>query len=194
MTSVPDFIKPEVFSSDKLDKLRAAVAKLRDMTREKDDLESRLTEINKKIFLVTREDLPELFSEAGVNIIGLDASGNQPAYTAKLETEVKASISVEWEPDRREAAFAYLQKHRAGDLIQAVVTIEFDKEQIKEAIKLRKELAKRKLNVDLDMKVHHATLSAWLRELNERHKVPPNIEVIGGSIGPVVKLKPVKSK
>jgi hypothetical protein len=44
------------------------------------------------------------------------------------------------------------------------------------------------------MRVHHATLTSRLRELWDRKKVPPNIETIGGYIGPVVKLKPIKGK
>src|SRR4051812_10709611 len=101
MPDIPDFIKPIEENPDRLLALKNAVAELRDMELEKKDIEQQLHDVNVALYKVTRETLPELFASAGVHNIGLDAYGNLPAYTAKLDTEIRASISKEWPEEKR---------------------------------------------------------------------------------------------
>lgn len=194
MPDIPDFIKPIEESPDRLLALKNAVAELRDMELEKKDIEQQLHDVNVALYKVTRETLPELFASAGVHNIGLDGYGNLPAYTAKLDTEIRASISKDWPEEKRDAAFSWLAEQGAEDLIKATIIVSFDKTEIEAALELRRKLMKQEYDVTMDMSVHHMTLSAWLRERWAEKDLPPNIDTIGGYVGPVVKLIPVKEK
>lgn len=194
MPEIPEFIEPVEEDADRLTLLKSEVERLRDLEFEKKDIEEQLSAVNATIYKATRETLPELFASAGVHTVGLDAYGNLPAYTAKLDTEVRASISKEWPEEKRTAAFEWLAQQGAEDLIKATVTVSFDKTEIEEALELRRMLRKKEYDVQMDMAVHHMTLTAWLRERWAEKDVPPQIDTIGGYIGPVVKLSAKKEK
>lgn len=196
--NVPDFIEPVEPKGDKLDQLREAVAQLRDKQLEKEDLEARAADLGTAINVLNRTTLPELFAAAGVRNITLEASGNVPAYDAKLATEYRAGIPNSWEPEKREAGFNWLIAQDGGDLIKTVVTIEFEKGDVERAMTIRKALIEQHgiapEDVTVDMTVHHATLTSYLRELVDGNdgSVPEGIDKIGGYVGPVVKLTKAK--
>jgi hypothetical protein len=203
---LPDFVQPIDPNPDRLAKLKASVVTLRDLEMQKRDAEENLTRISSHIIRFTREDLPELFNSAGVNSIGIDAEGNLPPYEAKLDTEFRSGIAKDWPPDQREKAFDYLRANDAEDLIKVTITISLPAGSVKEARKLYNELKKKRINrtkkrgsgepldLEMNMAVHHMTLTAWLRERFDNEDVPEKIDTIGGYIGPVVRLKPINRK
>jgi hypothetical protein len=188
--SIPDFMEERSTTPDQLKALRHAVSELRDLELTKADLKDRLTSTNISINKHTRETLPDLFQSAGLTSLTLEADpiSNIPEYIVKLDTEITANIAAGWSPDEKEAAFDWLTANGAADLIKATVTVTFDKKEVKKAEALRKELEKRKFDVEIEMKVNHMSLGAWLRERFAQKKVPKGISAIGGYIGPIVKL------
>jgi hypothetical protein len=189
--TIPEYMEP---SKDRLVRLKEAVASLRDLELEKANLAEKLSGLNASIQKYTREDLPDLFLATGLSSLTLEPQGNLPAYTAKLETEVKAVIQKDWPPEQREAAFSWLHDQGADDLIKATITVTFDKEEVDKAKALRRVLVDEGYNVNFEMTVHHMTLSSWLRERWSSRNMPPNISTIGGYVGPVVRLATKKGK
>jgi len=175
-------------NADRLVRLKQAVAALRDLELTKASITEKLQETNATIQKYIREDLPDLFTGAGLSSITLEPEGNMPAYTAKLETEVKAVIAKDWPPEQRDAAMAWLHEQGADDLIKATITVTFDREELPKAQQLRRVLVDEGYDVNLEMSVHHMTLSAWLRERWNKRNMPPHISVIGGYVGPIVRL------
>jgi len=191
-TDIPDFAEARSPDNDSLSELRAHVAALRDLEFEKVRVEESLSNINRQIYSITRETLPDLFTAKGVTSVGLPATGNTPGYTATLDTEIKAGIARDWSADRREKAFEYLNAQGASDLIKATVTVDFDKAQLDRAVKLRRYLVDQGFAATLDMTVHHMTLTSWLRERWRRGTLPAALDTIGGYVGAIVKLKQEK--
>lgn len=196
---IPDFMEAAEPAADKLDALRAKAAELREVQTQLEDYESRVTELKMKQHVLTRSELPELFAAAQVTSVGLEAQGNLPAYIAELGREFRAGIPATWEPDRREKGFTWLIEHDGEDIIKTVLTIEFEKGEASRAMDLRDLLVKEHgiapEDITVDMAVHHATLTSFLRELvetDEGGKIPDGIDAIGGYVGPVVKLKKPK--
>lgn len=200
MSDIPDFMEPVAPAPDKLDQLRAKAAELRDITTELEDIEARSTELKMRLNVLNRTELPELFAAAGVSSVGLEAKGNLPAYIAELGREVRAAIPANWEPDRRDKGFAWIMKHDGEDMIKTVLVVEFEKGEASRALELRDVLVEKlgigAEDIAVDMSVHHATLTSFLREIidNSEGKIPEGIDAIGGYVGPVVKLKKPKEK
>ena len=194
MNEIPDFIEAKKASTDQLQKLKDAVIAMRDLDMQKKQIEENLGQINSTMSTLSRELLPELMTAAGVKSLTLEPMGNLPSYTAKLDTEVRASILKDWDADKRNAAFEWLTAEGAEDLIQCTVTVTFPREGYANAVELRKVLEKEGYDVDFDMSVHHMSLSKWLRERWDARDLPPSLDVINGYIGPIVKLSVKRGK
>lgn len=177
--------KPAV-SADTLKRLSSKCEELRDVELEIKNLEERLSELNTRKYKIEREELPELMSEAGTDKVGIPASGNQPGYDLKLVPFYNANIAAKWEPDRRAAAFTYLETIGAGDLIKTEITIKLPRDQHDKAASLIKKLEK--FGPEVKESVHSATLTSWLKEKSEAGD-DVNLEIIGGQVGQIVKPK-----
>ena len=180
-------------SQEMLERLKAKVAYARDIEALVSDLSQRLKDANTQLQLLYQKDLPDLMDEAGVDKVGLPASGNLPAMDAELRPFYSANIAASWDEDRRQAAFNWLEEHGHGDLIKTDVTLSYAREDREEAKEMAEDLRIRGYTPQLKEGVHAQTLSAWLREqIEDRHHFPP-LETIGGSVGRVVRLKERKS-
>jgi hypothetical protein len=191
---MPSFIKAEKPSQDKLDAVKSDLREVRDLLIEKQNTEEHLTELNKSINDKIRNSLPTIFQETGITSLTLEPTGNLPAYSAKLDTEVKAGITREFTPEQRQDAMDWLVANGADSLIKSVITITLDRNEYDKALKLVKEFKAKGLDVSLDTTVHWATLSSWLRERFEAQDLPPNIVTIGGTISPIVRITAKRSK
>lgn len=196
MTDAPAFLTDAVqqkpAADDRLTKLRTAIAAVRDLEAEKRDLEERLKTVNKTIYSATHGALPELMDEVSVNSLTLAAEGNHPAVLAEAKPYFEANIAAAWEPERRQAAFAYLTNIGHGDLIKTQVTVAFNREDREAAVAFADKAQAAGLFVEIKESVHAQTLTAWLKEQVTRHKAVPALDLIGGVLGRVVKLKPLK--
>jgi len=165
-------------------------------------MEEELRDLKLALNKIYQDNLPQMMQEVGLDKIGIAKEGNYPGYDYKLKKFYRANIASKWDEEKREAAFAYVKSMGAEDIIKTEVVVLFPKGGLKLAQKLvatakkmkvpvkvgKKKIAK-PVQVELSKSIPWATLSAWLKELVEKHhKVPSaeNLEKIGGSIGVVV--------
>jgi len=187
-------------NTDKLEQLKAGVAKARSLTLEKEDLEARLKEANIALEEMKRKTLPDLLANAGVPSIEIEPDGNQPGFKVELKDDYYANIPADWPQDQRKAAFAYLTSLGEGDLIKTEVITSFGREDREAALAFANELAKEGKSVALKEAIPHSTLTAWLKNKAEKHakdpvKNPlPDLDKINGKIGKICTIKPLKEK
>lgn len=111
-------------------------------------------------------------------------------WEASLGLYVSGGIPKK-DPEKREAAFNYLEKLGADGLIKTVVVLNFSKGELKKAQKLCAQLRKQKFDPELGRSVHQNTLHAFVREaLNEGKAFNPAL--LGVRTGSIVKLKKAK--
>jgi hypothetical protein len=130
-----------------------------------------------------------------VDHIGIPAEGNRPAVDAKLRKEYKASIPESWPDNKRQTAFATLDELDMSDLQKITFTVIFEAGNRAPAANFGEYLKAENLDFSVKRAVHHATLSAALKERCEAGFVPSllQLEAIGGYIGTSVDLKTRKS-
>ena len=178
--------------SDKLDVLKAKLGEVRDIDREISDLVSRAESLGERRTMILTKTLPDLLDDAGVPKIEIEASGNLPAMEAKVVPYYSASIAASWPEERRAAAFKWLDESGNGDLIKTTITVQFPREDRKTALDVVAELRKKDLFVEVKDAVSQQTLTKWLKETYEDGGAKPPLDVIGGSVGRVVKVKELK--
>lgn len=177
-------------SSSSLEEIERAANEARDLEKEIEDLSALLKEKNATLYKLYHVTLPDLMMAANVDHLGLPAKGNLPAMDAELKPFYSANIAAGWPEEKRGAAFEYLIDLKAGDLIKTDVVASYSRGKVGEARKLAASLAKKKgVQAIIKEAVHAQTLTAWLREQVEKHNFTPNLELIGGAVGNVVKLK-----
>jgi hypothetical protein len=134
--------------------------------------------------IVTRE-LVELMDDAHVTQlqVGADVFKAGPYY--------KAVIPVE---DQNHPGYAWLEAHEAGSLIKNQVVLEFPRGSEDDA-KLAEDMCRKRFQqaeVSRKRMVHHGTLTKWLREVHESGDTMPPLDVIGGTVGRIVKITKAK--
>lgn len=176
---------------DKLDQLRAGVAALREMEIEKAEKEARVSELAANIRTMKEKTLVDLFDSARLNTVGIEASGNMPAYTCEMGDYYHANI-----PDEHAAeAFAHLQKIGQADLIKSVFTISFGLKESKAAEHFQRSLDKAGIDYSLKQGVPWNTLTAWLKVEHKRKPLSVRaMEILGATVGRVVKVVKQKEK
>ncbi len=201
MSEAPEFMKEAVKAQprpapteDALKALRAKLAATRDDIMELQDVEAKAKDIKARITKAKTQELPDTMEELGLTSLGLEAEGNLPAFQVVSKPFYNANIAADWPVEKRLGAFNYLEDENAGDLIKTEVTVAFNRDQRDEAKALIQRLRDEGLDVQVKQGVHPQTLTAWLREMVETHKRVPTLDIIGGFIGRVVDLKPVKVK
>lgn len=176
--------------SDQLEILQLNAAVARDTALAIAGFEEQLKVAQAILNNLYQKVLPELMDKAGVDCIGIQASGNKPAMDFKLRPFYSANIAASWSQERKAIAFAFLEERNAADLIKTEVVASLPKGNLALAQKLVKAASELKIPTILTKRVHGNTLSAWLRELVESHATilsTEDLEKIGGTIGRVVK-------
>jgi hypothetical protein len=193
MTDFLDDIMAEVSeisaSSDKMEILKASAKLLRSLEHKKEELETELAEIKKKIHNLMERDLVNLFGELNLTSLTLEAEGNYPAMKFDKTTYYNAKI-----PEDKEAeAFAWLHDHGHGDIVKTVVSASFGMGERESAEQV--EAAISQLGVDFNSKlsVHPSTLKAFAKSEIEAGNALP-METLGIYVGETVKMKIVKGK
>jgi hypothetical protein len=182
--------------ADKLGQINVHLCRLRDIRTELADMDARTKALNKEAHDLTFRTLPDLYAEAGLRTLGLEAAGNLPAYDTKLELFVRANIAADWEDERRQRAFALLGEMEAADLIKRTITIEFDRTAAAQAKWVTDGLDTAGIPYRVAMAVSWTTLTAWVREQHTkrgRSFTPGQLDVLGAQIGTIVSAKPAKT-
>lgn len=174
---------------DKLDQLKAGAAKLRDMEFEKESLTTRIGELGRDIKQMKEKTLVDLFDAAGVNVVGIEATGNMPAQTYEMGDYYHANIPAE----HADAAFAHLRKVGHGDLIKTTFEIAFGLGEDKATDRFRRSLQKAGIPFSESSGVPWNTLTAWFKVEHKRKPLTAKARtLLGATVGRVVKV--VKQK
>jgi hypothetical protein len=185
----PKNAKPKVATADQLAAIRDKMREARDLKVVINNLEEQIKEKKLDQNTIEHETLPEMFTKAGIDNLGLPAEGNLPAYDAKLKPYYHANIAAEWPPEKRQEAFDYLIKNKHGDLIKTAVTILLGRGDHALLVKIKKLLKPLKLDVTVDLSVPWNTLTAFVKEQIEDKKVILKLDLLGAQVGQVVSLK-----
>lgn len=173
-----------------IDELSALATRARDVAAQLRDAEARVADLREQVRHLERDELPERMISAGVTTVAIPASGNMPAMTLELRPFYKANIAASWSEERRQAAFAWLDGHGAGDLIKTEITVTFPREERERAAAFAADV--RDLcpmaAVEISEAVHHSTLTAWLKECVQAGTELPPLDTVGAEIGNIVEI------
>jgi hypothetical protein len=176
---------------DALAAIRAAAIKRRDLGRLREELEHRLTEVNKAAEALERTTLPDLFAAAGVARVDVAAVGNDAAFSAVLQPYYKANIQAAWPAEARDAAFARLDEIGLGDLTKSVVAVTFGRDEGAALRDLVALLDREGVRYAVARTVPWSTLTAAVRDIYESggRLGDDVLAAIGAVVGRIVKLK-----
>lgn len=164
--------------------LRKRAQDLRDTYLKKLDLENQLKHLNHEIQKIERDELPEMFTRAGVTSLTVEATGNHPAFVAERSTVFTAKIPDE----KRQEAFEWLEKNEHGDLVKSVINIFFGMQEHEERLRVMKILSDAKVQFYSNESVHHMTLKAFVKgEIQKGHAIPHDL--LGVYVFDEVKIK-----
>lgn len=186
--------RPPKVSEGDLAHLRSRVAYGRDLELKIEELQITLDKEVKKLTELRTEELPDLFEKLGLDHIGVPVEGNLPAYDAALTSYFSAVLPKE--PEKLATALEFLKQIGAQDLSKTVIEIKFSRGEEKKLEKLRTALEKWGIACTSKTGVHHMVLTAWLKERfkNGKPLAQGDLEIIGASIGRVVKIEKRKEK
>lgn len=180
-----------VASEDQLAAIRKLAAEWRDLELERDRLRERQSEIHERVEKIRFGDLLDSMNAAGVKTLSLEAVGNMPAFTVETSAYYHANIDKDWEPQRRERAFAWIRKHHDG-MLKNTVTVQFGMKSGGQQKMLEAFLKKSKIGYVNEFGVPWNTLTAFVREQIEEHGRTPPLELLGATVGRVAKIKKEK--
>jgi hypothetical protein len=167
-----------------LTKIRQRAQDLRNSYLKKLDLEDQLKHINHDIQKIERDELPEMFTHAGVSSLTVEADGNHPAFVAERGTVYTAKIPDE----KRQEAFEWFEQQGHGDLIKSVINIVFGMQEHEERLRVMKVLSDAQVEYYTNESVHHQTLKAFVkREIQRGHIIP--MDLLGVYVFDEVKIK-----
>lgn len=177
-------------------------------------LEAQLETKKARRKVLTDEELPAYMLKIGQDSVGLPEFG----VDLVLENYTHANIAADWEPERRQAAFDWLEEHGHGDLVKTEFTILFPRFMLPAARWLAehvrtlrpvigiteekvtgkgKSKVVSKVIVEREVEIPEAvvglgvpwnTLTAWAKGQLKAGEELP-LEVLGVTVGQIVKIK-----
>jgi hypothetical protein len=181
-----------------LERIRDELRAQRDRKLELIDLEDKVKQLKAAIHMHERTGLVDMFHEAGIDTLGLPPEGNQAGYNAELKPFYQANIAASWPEEKKEAAYTWLEKNGAGDIIKATITVR---------LPLKSNALRKKVVTILNAipglefteakAVPHSTLTAYIKNIITKKKQMPPLDVLGADVGYVVKMeerKPEETK
>lgn len=196
---LPDYIREDVEAGGeralalpddaKIKKGSALAAELANLEYLIDSAEARVKEWKKRRQELARKEIPEFFrAELHTDKIGVP----EREVDVVVEDYYHANIAADWEPERREKAFRYLEKEGHGDTIGVVVTVKFTRGELPKARALE-QLIKRSPTGNthppvLEMAVPWATLTALVKsETKAGRKI--DLDTLGATVGRQANVK-----
>lgn len=92
--------------------LKSLVEEFSQLKSEKDSIEEKLSEINKRIEILARQEIPNAMDETGIHNVNFEGIGR-----VSLRADVFASIAA----DNKEAAYEWLEATGRGSLVKPTV-------------------------------------------------------------------------
>lgn len=164
--------------------IRARAKELRDAYLTKNDLEQQAKIVGERIQKIERDELPEMFTQAGISSVTVESTGNHPAFIAERGTIYSAKIP----DDKRQDAFSWMEENGHGDLIKSVINIFFGMQEHEERLRVMKLLDNAKVQYYTNESIHHMTLKAFVKgEITKGHTIP--MDLLGAYVFDEVKIK-----
>lgn len=182
----------------------ASLDAVRAMGEEAADLQSRiergealLKELKTKRYKLLNEQMPATMDELQVPYVAIGD------YEMRVQSYYKANIAADDPPEKRDAAFQWVEEAGGGDIIANTVTVAFPREDAEAAAEFAEEVSRRFHNhpgiqVKRERSVPWNRLTSWLKEYVEWspprgvQKLPVPLDLLNATIGRVVKIKGVK--
>jgi hypothetical protein len=166
------------------------------------ELEATLESTKAARLELASKTLPDFMLKIGQDKIGLADFD----VDLVLEDYYHANIATDWEPERRNAAFQYLEENGNGDLVKTEFTILFPRQQltaarwlqalirtVQTALAATGQDAPEIPDPSIGLGVPWNTLTAFVKEQLTNGN-PVDLEVLGATVGKIVKIKPRSSK
>ena len=193
VSDLPGFTDaPSTQESDKLTKLGC---ELYDTDSLINYLEEELKEAKAHKLKLTMKDLPAYMETIGQDRVGLAVYG----VDIVVEDYYHANIAADWDEEKRQKAFRWLEKNGHGDLIKAELTALFPRTLLELARWIRAKIYKLKLpkkfrevvlpEIVIKETVPWNTLTSFVKEQVEKGEKLP-LETLGATVGKVAKIKP----
>lgn len=167
-----------------LNTVREKAVELRDYYLQKADLENQLREMNDKISHVERHELIDLFDNAGISRIDVEADGNHPPFKAERTTFYGAKIPE----DKRIEALQWFEQTGHGDLVKSIIDIQFGMHEHEARLRVMKLLSDNHVEYYTNESVHHSTLKAFVRREIQHGRIIP-MDLLGAYVFDEVKIK-----
>jgi hypothetical protein len=147
-----------------------------------DTHEALLSDLKQRRNEITREQLPTLMAEAGVEKFKCSATGTE----ARLTFEADGALGTD--QDEKDRKIDVLIDAGADEIVKMVVTVAFSKGEFEKAKQLAEELRERELAAFAARSIHPQTLKSWIKERMEAGDNLP-LDEIGIWYGQVAKIK-----
>jgi hypothetical protein len=167
-----------------LEKIRDEIKELRSLEFEIASMEERLKITKERVRFLKEKTLVDMFDGAGITSLGVEAHGNLPPYDIEIKPYVRANIAADWEPERRERAYAWFEKNGHGDMLRNTVTVHLGKGTQKAQRALLAFLKKSGIDYSSEYGIPWNTLTAFVKEQIKKKKTPP-LEMLGATVGRV---------
>lgn len=190
---LPVEAKPEV----SLQALSALAAEVVDIDERIEKNQARIDELKQRRNRILGTELVDMFD--GLRMEDVTVLGRK----FEVKNYYRASIASDWDAERREAAFNYLEENEASDIITNQVVAHFSKEFADEAKALADYITQNYQMAAVERKrdVPWNRLTSWVKSMFESEiaegaeRKLPDLDVIGATVGRVVKIgKPRKTK
>lgn len=175
-------------SQDVVSKIYERAAELARIETRIADLRVEIDSLRDDHVALSTKELPALFDQVGTDRFGV------PGWHADvvLEPVYKAGISVEWPEERRETAFAEVERLGGGDMIRVQVSVQFGAKEFDLAAQFVQYIDRWNglggRAVSITKTIPWNTLTAWLREMS-RKRVPMDLQAMGAYVGRACKIK-----
>jgi hypothetical protein len=152
--------------------VRKKAKELRDAYLEKSELETRAKEIQSRITTIERQELPDLFNRVKISSLTVEKEGNHPSFVAERKEVYTAKI-----PEHlRQEALQWFEQTGHGDLVKAVIQIQFGMHEHERRLKVMKLLSDNEVQFTTAETVHHSTLRAFVeREIKKGSVLPHDL-------------------
>lgn len=196
---LPEHLKGEVLdlssmaSDDKLAKARQLAVEFVLLDRQIESSKQALKELEARKLEIASKELPEFFDSINTDLVGVPEAG----VDVKVGPYYKANIAADWEPERRERGFKWLDDHGHSDVIGITVTMKFLRGEADMAKMLVEYLRRSPWGnthpPSVEMGTPWNTLTALVRELVESGQ-PVDLEALGATVGRMAKIVKRKGK
>lgn len=154
-------------------------SRAQDLQKEIEAIENTLSSRKEELRKLTEEEMPELFSEAGVSGIVLENG-----VSVQVDTSIHCSIPGE----RKDEAFEWLKSNNHGDLIKNEFIVKFGRKEDNYVGSFRELAEKCGLKFSNKEKVEPMTLKAFIKE-QMKSGTPVPQDLFGVFVRRVVNIK-----